>query len=179
MTMREPKSKTPFGIQSSTSRNAISSHFTIPKSYFINYTIPFYNTPNIPKFYFFPILFKYSIFFNISLSLSLSLSFPFRLSPSTSGTRTDRKKKPLITYFFTSARHFFLSRWSNRMRYSIVSGDRRRCSSSAEAEVELVLPSVAVVEVEDRVDSAVVVDSSVVAVVSVTVTVWLWWRWRK
>ena len=40
--------------------------------------------------------------------------------------------------------------------------------------MELVLPSVAVVEVEDRVDSAVVVDSSVVAVVSVTVTVWLW-----
>ena len=93
MTMREPKSKTPFGIQSLTSRNAILSHFTIPKSYFINYTIPFYNTPNIPKFYFFPILFKYSIFFNISLSLSLSLSFPFRLSPSTSGTRTDKKKK--------------------------------------------------------------------------------------
>ena len=32
--------------------NVILSHFTISKSYSINYTIPFYNTPNIPKFYF-------------------------------------------------------------------------------------------------------------------------------
>ena len=32
--------------------NAISSHFTISKIYFINYTIPFYNTLNIPTFIF-------------------------------------------------------------------------------------------------------------------------------
>ena len=32
--------------------NVTLSHFTILKSYCINYTIPFYNTPNIPKFYF-------------------------------------------------------------------------------------------------------------------------------
>ena len=32
--------------------NVTLSYFTISKSYFINYTIPFYNTPNIPKFYF-------------------------------------------------------------------------------------------------------------------------------
>ena len=34
------------------SGNDTLSHFTISKRYFINYTIPFYNTPNIPKFYF-------------------------------------------------------------------------------------------------------------------------------
>ena len=34
------------------SGNAILSHFTISKSYFINYTIPIYNTSNIAKFYF-------------------------------------------------------------------------------------------------------------------------------
>ena len=39
--------------------NAILSYFTIPKSYFINYIIPFYNTPNIPKLYYFTILLKY------------------------------------------------------------------------------------------------------------------------
>ena len=32
-----------------TPRNAILSYFTISKTYFINYTILFYNTPNIPK----------------------------------------------------------------------------------------------------------------------------------
>ena len=39
-------------------------------------------------------LFKYSfLLFFYYFSLSLSLSFPFRLCPSTSGTRTDKKKK--------------------------------------------------------------------------------------
>ena len=37
------------------SGNTILSYFTISKSYFINYTIPFYNTSNIPTFIF-PIL---------------------------------------------------------------------------------------------------------------------------
>ena len=32
--------------------NTILSYFTISKNYFINYTIPFYNTPNIPTFIF-------------------------------------------------------------------------------------------------------------------------------
>ena len=40
-------------LRASTTGFAISSYFTIPKSYFINYTISFYNTPNIPKLYFF------------------------------------------------------------------------------------------------------------------------------
>ena len=39
-------------VRALASGNATLSHFTISKSYFINYTIPFYNTPNIPKFYF-------------------------------------------------------------------------------------------------------------------------------
>ena len=38
---------------------SILSYFTISKSYFIHYTISFYNIPNIPNLYFFPILFKY------------------------------------------------------------------------------------------------------------------------
>ena len=74
--------------------NSYSIIFTILKSYFINYIIPFYNTPNIPKLYYFTILLKYyflivleeegkhkhffihhlSFFFFIPLSLSLSLS---------------------------------------------------------------------------------------------------------
>ena len=62
------------------SQNFISLYFIILKNYFINYTIPFYNTPSIPKFYFFPfylnILF-YSFFsFTISLFLFIFLSFP-------------------------------------------------------------------------------------------------------
>ena len=39
--------------------NAILFYFTISKNYFINYTIPFYNTPNILKLYSFTILLKY------------------------------------------------------------------------------------------------------------------------
>ena len=65
------------------SQNFISLYFIILKNYFINYTIPFYNTPSIPKFYFFPILFKYSIlfyfFFTISFFLFLFLFFSLNL----------------------------------------------------------------------------------------------------
>ena len=39
-------------VRALASENATLSHFTISKSYFINYTISFYNTPNIPKFCF-------------------------------------------------------------------------------------------------------------------------------
>ena len=69
-------------IRASPIGNTILSYFTISKNYFINYTIPFYNTPNIQKFYFFPILFKYSIlffFFTISLFLFIFLSFSLDL----------------------------------------------------------------------------------------------------
>ena len=45
-------------------RNAILFYLIILKSYFINYTIPFYDTPNIPKLYSFTILLKY-FFFNL------------------------------------------------------------------------------------------------------------------
>ena len=40
-------------------KNATLSYFTILKSYFINYTIPFYNTPYIPKLYYFTFSLKY------------------------------------------------------------------------------------------------------------------------
>ena len=52
------------------SGNSILFYFIISKSYFINYTIPFYNTLNIPNSIFFATLFKYS-FFTISLILPL------------------------------------------------------------------------------------------------------------
>ena len=61
---------------------SILSYFTISKNYFINYTIPFYNIPNIPKLYFFFILFKYS--FLILFLLFLFFSSFSSLSPSTS-----------------------------------------------------------------------------------------------
>ena len=32
-------------LRASAAQNAILFYFTIPKSYFIHYTIPFYNTP--------------------------------------------------------------------------------------------------------------------------------------
>ena len=63
------------------SENSIPSYFTIPKCYFINYIIQFYNTPSIPKFYLFPILFKYSILFHFLLFLFFYSFSP--LSPST------------------------------------------------------------------------------------------------
>ena len=47
-------------------KNAILSYFTILKSYFINYTIPCYNTPYIQKLYYFTFSLKY-YFFNLSL----------------------------------------------------------------------------------------------------------------
>ena len=46
-----PESEEPC-LRASTSGFHISSYFTIPKTYFINYTIPFYNTPNISTFIF-------------------------------------------------------------------------------------------------------------------------------
>ena len=39
-------------LRASTSENSIIFYFTISKSHFITYTEPFYNTSNIPKFYF-------------------------------------------------------------------------------------------------------------------------------
>ena len=47
-------------------KNSIISYFTIPKNYFINYTILFYNKPYIQKLYYFTFLLKY-YFFNLSL----------------------------------------------------------------------------------------------------------------
>ena len=41
------------------SKNSTLSYFTISKSYFINYTISFYNTPYILKLYYFTFLLKY------------------------------------------------------------------------------------------------------------------------
>ena len=58
----------PFGhhLKASALKNATLSYFTISKSYFINYTIPFYNTPYIQKLYYFTFSLKY-YFFNLSL----------------------------------------------------------------------------------------------------------------
>ena len=53
-------------VRASALKNAIISYFTISKSYFINYTIPFYNTPYIQKLYYFTFSLKY-YFFNLSL----------------------------------------------------------------------------------------------------------------
>ena len=46
-------------LRAFTSQIPILSYFTILKSYFINYTIQFYNTLNISKLYYFIILLKY------------------------------------------------------------------------------------------------------------------------
>ena len=53
-------------IRASALKNATLSYFTISKSYFINYTISFYNTPYIQKLYYFTFSLKY-YFFNLSL----------------------------------------------------------------------------------------------------------------
>ena len=49
-------------LRASALKNATLSYFTIPKSYFINYTIPFYNTPYIQKLYYFTFSLKYYFF---------------------------------------------------------------------------------------------------------------------
>ena len=46
-------------LRASALKNATLFYFTIPKNYFINYTIPFYNTPYIPKLYYFTFSLKY------------------------------------------------------------------------------------------------------------------------
>ena len=103
------------------SGNAILSHFTISKSYFINYTIPIYNTSNIPKFYFailhiklifYIIFFFFSNFFLYLPSTSITIpplpSHHHRTSnmpttpplptahqnPTTTKTHIKKKKKP-------------------------------------------------------------------------------------
>ena len=53
-------------LRASALKNATLSYFTIPKSYFINYTILFYNTFYIQKLYYFTFSLKY-YFFNLSL----------------------------------------------------------------------------------------------------------------
>ena len=53
-------------LRASALKNATLSYFTIPKSYFINYIILFYNTPYIQKLYYFTFSLKY-YFFNLFL----------------------------------------------------------------------------------------------------------------
>ena len=53
-------------LRASALKNDTLSYFTITKSYFINYTILFYNTPYIQKLYYFTFSLKY-YFFNLSL----------------------------------------------------------------------------------------------------------------
>ena len=64
-------------------QNSIPSYFTILKNYFINYTILFYNTPNIPKLYFFSLFIKifYFIPFFFFFCGYFSFSLPFPLFP--------------------------------------------------------------------------------------------------
>ena len=64
-------------IRASPTGFAISSYFTIPKSYFINYIISFYNTLNFPKLYYLTILLKY--YFLIFLYYFFPTSFLFQI----------------------------------------------------------------------------------------------------
>ena len=59
------------------------------KNYFINYTISFYNTSNIPKFYFFPFYLNI-LFYSFFLLFLFFFSFS-SLSPSTSSTGSTHK----------------------------------------------------------------------------------------
>ena len=49
-------------LRASTLKNDTLSYFIILKNYFINYTIPFYNTPYIQKLYYFTFSLKYHFF---------------------------------------------------------------------------------------------------------------------
>ena len=92
------KGKKNIGFRASPTENVIQFYFTIPKDYFTNYTIPFYNTPNIPKFYFFPILFKYFILFFFHY-FSFSIHFPLFLPQplaSVSTHRATHTQRPMI-----------------------------------------------------------------------------------
>ena len=62
-------------VRASPIGNVILPHYTISKNYFINYTIPFYNTLNIPKLYYFTILLKY--YFLIFLYYFFPIVFSF------------------------------------------------------------------------------------------------------
>ena len=70
---------------------SIPLYFTIP-NYFINYTIPFYNTSNISKLYFFfLILFKYYFlifFYCFSFSLPFHLFLPQPLAPASTSSKS-------------------------------------------------------------------------------------------
>ena len=51
--MSPKRASSDMGVRASALKNATLSYFTILKSYFINYTISFYNTPYIQKLYYF------------------------------------------------------------------------------------------------------------------------------
>ena len=59
----------------STIGNSISSYFTISKSHFINYIIQFYNTPNIPTFYFPILLIKIIFLHNKIIYLTITIIY--------------------------------------------------------------------------------------------------------
>ena len=75
------------------------SYFTISKSYFTNYTIPFYKTSNNPKFFFFPfylnILFYSFFFYYFSFSIPFPLFLPQPLTP-VSTHRTTHTQRSMI-----------------------------------------------------------------------------------
>ena len=79
-------------LRALTSENCIPSYFIISKNCFINYTIPFYNIPNILKLYIFPILFKYSFLFLYFYHFSFSLHFPLFLPQPLALATTDKTK---------------------------------------------------------------------------------------
>ena len=63
-------------LRASPSGFHISSYFTILKSYFINYTISFYNTSSIPNFYFPILLIKIIYLHNKIIFLHNKIIYP-------------------------------------------------------------------------------------------------------
>ena len=95
-----------WAIRAFTMENIIPSYFTISKSYFINYTISFYNAHNIPKLYYFTILLKY--YFLILLYYFFpTVIFFFKFNNYSNGQifNTILLKYYFLIFFY----HFFLT----------------------------------------------------------------------
>ena len=111
-------------VRASPIGNVILPHYTISKNYFINYTIPFYNTLNIPKLYYFTILLKY--YFLIFLYYFFPTSFLFQIQLFSNSTiPTGNFQQPASFFFFSISfqlfqqpANFFLERTYQISMYS-------------------------------------------------------------
>ena len=105
-------------IRASASKNVILFFFTISKSNFITYTIPFYNTPYILKLYYFTFSLKYYFLIFLYYFFPIFTFFQDSNGKIFLGFRTffsffsfSDLHSPTVTFFLGYATLFFFQQW--------------------------------------------------------------------